>query len=76
MKHLTIDTSNEYYLQCIEVASWFIEVQTDFLPKVYVPNEIYTKYLQGLTAINSSRAPIFKVAPYDGTVIIAVPDLD
>lgn len=76
MRSLIIDTNSDCYLQCIAVASWFTEMQTQFLPKVYVPKNMYIKYLPNVIAINSYEVPIFKVAPYEGPVIIAVPDLD
>lgn len=76
MKSLIIDTKSDIYLECIEVACWFIEVQTKFFPKIYVPQQFYDKYLSGVTAIVSAECPTFKVVPYEGTVILAVPDLD
>ena len=72
----TIDTKSEIYLECIEVACWFIEVQTQFLPKIYVPQMFYDRYLLGVTTIVAAECPPFKVIPYEGTVILAVPDLD
>jgi hypothetical protein len=66
--------SNDTYKQCVDMASWFIESQTKFLPLVLVPKNLYIKDLNDITAINEANCPLFKVQPYEGKYIITIPD--
>jgi hypothetical protein len=65
--------NSKLYEECVTVASWFVESQTRYLPIVLVPSD---KFPEGLKAINSSRCPIFKVRPYNGPVVLAIPDTE
>jgi hypothetical protein len=65
---------NSTYKQCVDMASWFVESQTKFLPLVLVPKDLYAKDLNGVMAVHEVNCPLFKIQPYEGKYIITIPE--